>query len=192
MSSVIRIEDDTVNDLAFSFPPICIYAWTNSMYEHEHVWKEVFTSHQIRNARHSFRWLLFGSNHFCLIRMSERKSLFFSTRRLIFWSCYVAKALFDDFPYLAFFPPMSGHVFEPLSRHFALRTNDSNNNIPVESLSIHLFVVVKLSSNKSQAGHVCLVFWVQRHIQFTSLISFLFHLLVWVCVSHASGAIRNG
>lgn len=45
---------------------------------------------------------------------------------------------------------MSGHVFEPY-RRIAHRTGDSNNNIRVESLPIHLFVVVKLSPNTIQA-----------------------------------------
>lgn len=82
------------------------------------------------------------------------------------------------------FPPMSGHVFEPY-RRIAHRTGDSNNNIRVESLPIHLFVVVKLSPNTIQAKYDGVFFGPKRFFLFVDCVVFIYTIRIGhrhVCV----------
>lgn len=78
------------------------------------------------------------------------------------------------------FPPMSGHVLEPY-RRIAHRTGDSNNNIRVESLPIHLFVVVKLSPNTIQAMYDGVFFFGSKEVL----------SLRWLCRLHLYNSNRS-
>lgn len=82
------------------------------------------------------------------------------------------------------FSLMSGHVFEPY-RRIPHRTGDSNNNIRVESLPIHLFVVVKLSPNTIQAMYDGVFFGPKRFFLFVDCVVFIYMIRIGhrhVCV----------